>query len=154
MRVILPRRDYLLPRRADVSLMSFAALNLLPELQRAVADQGYTEATPIQVKAIPAVLAGLDLMGCAQTGTGKTAGFTLPILQLLTASKKPAVGKGAIRALVLIPTRELAAQVEESVIKYGKYLNLKSMTMIGGVNINPQINKLKGRVDIDRKSVV
>jgi ATP-dependent RNA helicase RhlE len=117
------------------------------------------------------VLSGRDLMGGAQTGTGKTAGFTLPILQLLTASTKPASGNAPspqsspasgrgsererqssipapIRALVLIPTRELAAQVEESVREYGKYLSLKSMTMIGGVNINPQIKQLHGRVDI------
>jgi ATP-dependent RNA helicase RhlE len=128
--------------------MNFTSLGLSEEILRAVNECGYTEPTPVQAQAIPAVLSGGDLLAGAQTGTGKTAGFTLPILQLLTASKKPAVGKGAIRALVLIPTRELAAQVEESVIKYGKYLNLKSMTMIGGVNINPQINKLKGRVDI------
>src|SRR5476649_190573 len=98
--------------------MSFNELGLRAELLRAVADQGYTEPTPIQAQAIPVVLSGRDLMGGAQTGTGKTAGFTLPILQLLTASAKPAVGKGAIRALVLIPTRELAAQVEESVREY------------------------------------
>jgi ATP-dependent RNA helicase RhlE len=128
--------------------MNFSSLGLSEEILRAVNECGYTEPTPVQAQAIPAVLSGGDLLAGAQTGTGKTAGFTLPILQLLTASKKPAVGKGAIRALVLIPTRELAAQVEESVVKYGKYLNLKSMTMIGGVNINPQINKLKGRVDI------
>ena len=128
--------------------MNFSSLGLSEEILRAVNECGYTEPTPVQAQAIPAVLSGGDLLAGAQTGTGKTAGFTLPILQLLTASKKPAVGKGAIRALVLIPTRELAAQVEESVVKYGKYLHLKSMTMIGGVNINPQINKLKGRVDI------
>ena len=128
--------------------MNFTSLGLSEEILRAVNECGYTEPTPVQAQAIPAVLSGGDLLAGAQTGTGKTAGFTLPILQLLTASKKPAVGKGAIRALVLIPTRELAAQVEESVVKYGKYLHLKSMTMIGGVNINPQINKLKSRVDI------
>jgi ATP-dependent RNA helicase RhlE len=128
--------------------MSFAALGLSEEILRAVTERGYTEPTPIQAQAIPVVLAGRDLMGGAQTGTGKTAGFTLPILQLLTASTKPASGKAPIRALVLIPTRELAAQVEESVRDYGKYLSLKSMTMIGGVNINPQIKQLHGRVDI------
>ncbi len=128
--------------------MSFASLGLSAEILRAVSERGYTEPTPIQAQAIPVVLAGRDLMGGAQTGTGKTAGFTLPILQLLTASTKPATGKAPIRALVLIPTRELAAQVEESVRDYGKYLALKSMTMIGGVNINPQIKQLHGRVDI------
>ncbi len=128
--------------------MSFANLGLSEEILRAVSERGYTEPTPIQAQAIPVVLSGRDLMGGAQTGTGKTAGFTLPILQLLSASAKPATGKAPIRVLVLIPTRELAAQVEESVRDYGKYLKLNSMTMIGGVNINPQIQRLKTRVDI------
>ena len=128
--------------------MTFAALGLSEELVRAVTERGYTEPTPIQAQAIPAVLSGGDLLAGAQTGTGKTAGFTLPILQRLTASAKHTTGKAPIRALVLIPTRELAAQVEESVRDYGKYLKLNSMTMIGGVNINPQINRLKSRVDI------
>ena len=128
--------------------MSFANLGLSEEILRAVSERGYTEPTPIQAQAIPVVLAGRDLMGGAQTGTGKTAGFTLPILQLLSTSAKPTTGKSPIRVLVLIPTRELAAQVEESVREYGKYLKLNSMTMIGGVNINPQIQRLKTRVDI------
>jgi ATP-dependent RNA helicase RhlE len=128
--------------------MSFANLGLSAEILRAVAERGYTEPTPIQAQAIPVVLSGRDLMGGAQTGTGKTAGFTLPILQLLTQSAKPVTGKFPIRVLVLIPTRELAAQVEESVRDYGKYLKLSSMTMIGGVNINPQIQRLRTRVDI------
>jgi len=128
--------------------MSFASLGLSEEILRAVSERGYTEPTPIQAQAIPVVLSGGDLLAGAQTGTGKTAGFTLPILQLLSATAKPSTGKTPIRALVLIPTRELAAQVEESVRDYGKYLKLKSMTMIGGVNINPQIKQLHGRVDI------
>ncbi|MBI5659489.1 MAG: DEAD/DEAH box helicase [Nitrosomonadales bacterium] len=164
--------------------MSFASLGLSEEILRAVSERGYTEPTPIQAQAIPAVLSGGDLLAGAQTGTGKTAGFTLPILQLLSASGKSSAGEkppaqlprtsggskremgqadilskdknsqkqssasAPIRALVLIPTRELAAQVEESVRDYGKYLKLKSMTMIGGVNINPQIRQLHGRVDI------
>ncbi|MEJ1958532.1 MAG: DEAD/DEAH box helicase [Nitrosomonadales bacterium] len=128
--------------------MSFANLGLSEEILRAVSERGYTEPTPIQAQAIPVVLSGRDLMGGAQTGTGKTAGFTLPILQLLSASAKTNSGKAPIRVLVLIPTRELAAQVEESVRDYGKYLKLSSMTMIGGVNINPQIQRLKTRVDI------
>ena len=128
--------------------MTFSALGLSDEIVRAVTERGYTEPTPIQAQAIPVVLAGGDLLAGAQTGTGKTAGFTLPILQRLTASAKPATGKAPIRALVLIPTRELAAQVEESVRDYGKYLKISSMTMIGGVNINPQIARLKTRVDI------
>ena len=128
--------------------MTFAALGLSDELVRAVSERGYTEPTPIQAQAIPAVLSGGDLLAGAQTGTGKTAGFTLPILQRLATSAKPTSGKAPIRVLVLIPTRELAAQVEESVRNYGKYLKFNSMTMIGGVNINPQINRLKSRVDI------
>jgi ATP-dependent RNA helicase RhlE len=126
--------------------MSFASLGLSEELVRAVTERGYTEPTPIQAQAIPVILKGGDLMGGAQTGTGKTAGFTLPLLQRLMA--KPVTGKHFIRALVLTPTRELAAQVEESVRMYGKHLPLKSMMMFGGVNINPQIKQLHGRVDI------
>jgi len=126
--------------------MSFASLGLSAELVRAVTERGYTEPTPIQAQAIPVILKGGDLMGGAQTGTGKTAGFTLPLLQRLMAN--PVTGKSHIRALVLTPTRELAAQVEESVRIYGKYLPLKSMMMFGGVNINPQIKQLHGRVDI------
>jgi len=126
--------------------MSFASLGLSEELVRAVTERGYTEPTPIQAQAIPVILKGGDLMGGAQTGTGKTAGFTLPLLQRL--ADKQVIGKGHIRALVLTPTRELAAQVEESVRIYGKHLPLKSMMMFGGVNINPQIKQLHGRVDI------
>ncbi|TNC99651.1 MAG: ATP-dependent RNA helicase RhlE [Gallionellaceae bacterium] len=126
--------------------MSFASLGLSAEIVRAVTERGYTEPTPIQAQAIPVILKGGDLMGGAQTGTGKTAGFTLPLLQRL--ADKQIIGKGHIRALVLTPTRELAAQVEESVRMYGKHLPLKSMMMFGGVNINPQIKQLHGRVDI------
>ncbi len=126
--------------------MSFASLGLSAEIVRAVTERGYTEPTPIQAQAIPVILKGGDLMGGAQTGTGKTAGFTLPLLQRL--ADKQVIGKGHIRALVLTPTRELAAQVEESVRIYGKHLPLKSMMMFGGVNINPQIKQLHGRVDI------
>jgi ATP-dependent RNA helicase RhlE len=125
--------------------MSFSALGLADNIVRAVTELGYTTPTPIQQQAIPAVLSGGDLLAGAQTGTGKTAGFTLPLLHLL--STKPATGK-KIRALILTPTRELAAQVEESVRDYGKYLPLKSMMMFGGVSINPQIKQLKGQVDI------
>ena len=128
--------------------MSFAALGLSEEIVRAVTERGYTEPTPIQAQAIPVVLSGRDLLAGAQTGTGKTAGFTLPILQRLSTSAKPATGKAPIRVLILAPTRELAAQIEESVREYGKYLKLHSMMMFGGVNINPQIQKLRGRVDI------
>jgi ATP-dependent RNA helicase RhlE len=123
---------------------SFTTLGLAPELLRAVAEQGYTHPTPIQAQAIPVVLAGKDLLAAAQTGTGKTAGFTLPLLQLLH-SRGPS---RAIRALILVPTRELAAQVQESVRVYGKYKPLRSTTIFGGVNINPQIQELRRGVDI------
>jgi len=128
----------------DIST-SFNDLGLVPELLRAIVDQGYTEATPIQLQAIPVVLAGRDLLGAAQTGTGKTAGFTLPLLQLLSA--RPRTGTAA-RCLILTPTRELAAQVEESVTSYGKYLKLKSTVVFGGVGINPQIAEFRRGVDI------
>ena len=129
------------------TLMSFESLGLRADILRAVSELGYTQPTPIQQKAIPAVLAGGDLLAGAQTGTGKTAGFTLPILQLLM-EKPAASGKPVIRVLVLTPTRELAAQVQESISQYGKYLPLKSMVMFGGVGINPQIDKLRRGVDI------
>jgi ATP-dependent RNA helicase RhlE len=126
--------------------MSFAELGLAEPIVRAVTESGYTQPTPIQAQAIPAVLKGGDLLAGAQTGTGKTAGFTLPMLQLLSGGKRPAPRH--IRALVLTPTRELAAQVGESVVSYGKYLNLTSAVIFGGVNINPQIQKLARGVDI------
>jgi ATP-dependent RNA helicase RhlE len=126
---------------------SFAGLALAEPLLRAIADAGYTTPTPIQAQAIPQVLAGGDLLAAAQTGTGKTAGFTLPILHLLSTRSVQARA-GRPRCLILVPTRELAAQVEESVKTYGKYLPLKSMVMFGGVNINPQIAALKSRIDI------
>ena len=130
--------------------MSFASLGLSDDIVRAVTELGYTEPTPIQAQAIPAVLSGRDLLAGAQTGTGKTAGFTLPILHRLSnrQEKGPSAGRPPVRALVLTPTRELAAQVEESVRNYGKYVKLESMTMFGGVSINPQINRLRSRVDI------
>ncbi|HEY0820315.1 MAG TPA: DEAD/DEAH box helicase, partial [Rhizobacter sp.] len=130
--------------------MSFDSLGLAEPLLRAVHEQGYTTPTPIQAQAIPVVLQGGDLLGGAQTGTGKTAGFTLPMLHRLM--QKPAVrdarGRLPIRALVLTPTRELAAQVEESVRNYGKHTKLTSMVMFGGVGMQPQIDKLKKGVDI------
>jgi len=129
--------------------MSFDSLGLSEPLLRAVNELGYTVPTPIQLQAIPAVLNGGDLLAGAQTGTGKTAGFTLPILQRLSEAPAPAAGaKRPVRALILTPTRELAAQVEESVRGYGKYLKLKSTVMFGGVGINPQIDALRRGVDI------
>ncbi|MEO0316348.1 MAG: hypothetical protein RL404_25 [Pseudomonadota bacterium] len=126
--------------------MSFAELGLAEPIVRAVTESGYTQPTPIQAQAIPAVLKGGDLLAGAQTGTGKTAGFTLPVLQLLNGGKRPA--PKSVRALVLTPTRELAAQVEESVRNYGKYLKLSSAVIFGGVNINPQIRLLDRGLDI------
>jgi ATP-dependent RNA helicase RhlE len=128
--------------------MSFESLGLLDTLLRAIKEAGYTDPTPIQAQAIPAVLAGGDLLAGAQTGTGKTAGFTLPLLHQLATDPGVKPGKPVIRALILTPTRELAAQVEESVRTYGKYLPLRSMVMFGGVGMNPQIDALRRGVDI------
>ncbi|HET7794473.1 MAG TPA: DEAD/DEAH box helicase, partial [Rhizobacter sp.] len=130
--------------------MKFTDLGLAEPILRAVHEQGYETPTPIQAQAIPAVLAGGDLMAGAQTGTGKTAGFTLPMLHRLSsaAPQRDARGRIAIRALILTPTRELAAQVEESVRTYGKHLKLQSMAMFGGVGMQPQVDKLKRGVDI------
>ncbi len=127
---------------------SFADLQLAQPLLQAINEEGYTHPTPIQAKAIPQVLAGHDLMAAAQTGTGKTAGFTLPILQQLLAigPGKPLAGRPKV--LILTPTRELAAQVQESVRTYGRHTRITSMVMFGGVNINPQISALKKPVDI------
>lgn len=127
--------------------MLFSDLHLSQPLLKAVHEEGYTHPTPVQEKAIPAILQGRDILAGAQTGTGKTAGFTLPILELL--SKHPRIkGKNPIRVLILTPTRELAAQVGESVKTYGKYLPFKSTVIFGGVGIHPQIQALKNGVDI------
>ena len=127
--------------------MSFSELGLSAELLRAVEQQGYREATPIQQQAIPVVLEGRDILAGAQTGTGKTAGFTLPLLQRLQ-SGPPVNGRRSVRVLILAPTRELAAQVDESVRTYGKHLPFRSVKIFGGVSINPQISKLRKGVDI------
>ncbi len=128
--------------------MSFSQLGLSAELLRAVSDQGYERPTPVQKQAIPVVLDGKDLLAGAQTGTGKTAGFTLPLLQLLNETPASPGAKRMVRALVLTPTRELAAQVHESVVTYGKYLPLRSAVVFGGVGITPQIDRLRKGVDI------
>ena len=128
--------------------MSFEALGLSAELNRAVSEKGYSVPTPIQKQAIPVILEGRDLLGGAQTGTGKTAGFTLPMLQRLMETDKPRKGRRPLRALVLTPTRELAAQVAESVRDYGRYLPLRSTVVFGGVSINPQKMKLIKGVDV------
>jgi ATP-dependent RNA helicase RhlE len=130
--------------------MSFADLGLIPELQRAVTETGYTDPTPIQSKAIPVVLSGIDVMGAAQTGTGKTAGFTLPLIQRLArhANTSTSPARHPVRALVLAPTRELAVQVQESVETYGKYVPLRSICIYGGVDMRAQIDALRRGVEI------
>jgi ATP-dependent RNA helicase RhlE len=126
--------------------MTFNTLGLTDSLLRAVEHTGYTTPTPIQAQAIPAILSGGDVMAAAQTGTGKTAGFVLPMLQQLGPRTRVAPGKA--RALILTPTRELAAQVHESIRTYGKHEGLTSAVVFGGVNINPQLKALKGGVDL------
>ena len=130
--------------------MTFEELGLLPELLKAVSDAGYTEPTPIQAQAIPVVIAGKDVMGGAQTGTGKTAGFVLPLLQRLArhASTSPSPARHPVRALILTPTRELAMQVHESVQTYGKYVPLRDLVVYGGVDIKPQTEALRKGVEI------
>jgi ATP-dependent RNA helicase RhlE len=132
------------------SVPSFAELGLRPEILRAVAESGYTTPTPIQQQAIPVVLAGLDVMGGAQTGTGKTAGFGLPILHKLSqhANSSPSPARHPVRALILTPTRELAIQVEESIKEYGKYTGLRSTVVYGGVDIKQQLPIVRGGVEI------
>ena len=125
--------------------MKFADLGLLPELLRAVEDAGYSEPTPIQAQAIPVILAGRDVMGGAQTGTGKTAGFTLPMLNRIArhANASPSPARHPVRCLILTPTRELAMQVHESVVTYSKHLPLRSVCVYGGVDIKPQTAELR-----------
>jgi ATP-dependent RNA helicase RhlE len=127
--------------------MTFTDLKLVEPLLKAIHDQGYTVPTPVQAQAIPFILEGRDMLAGAQTGTGKTAGFTLPLLQILSEKTLPKSNR-KIRALILTPTRELAAQVHESVKIYGKYLPFKSAVVFGGVGINPQITMLRNGIDI------
>lgn len=133
--------------------MSFNSLGLRDEILSAISEAGYTAPTPIQQQAIPLVLEGRDLMACAQTGTGKTAGFTLPLLQLLSQkspvqSNDKRQNRRPVRALILSPTRELAAQIHDNLRTYSQYLKLRSLVVFGGVSINPQMMKLRGGVDI------
>jgi ATP-dependent RNA helicase RhlE len=130
----------------DASLDTFDALDLIEPLRRAVAAEHYTTPTPIQAQAIPPLLDGRDVLGCAQTGTGKTAAFALPILQHLQA--QPRQGKPVIRALVLTPTRELASQIGESFRVYGQFLKLRHLVIFGGVNQKPQVSALRQGVDV------
>ncbi|MDX8409927.1 MAG: DEAD/DEAH box helicase [Mariprofundales bacterium] len=129
-------------------MQTFENIALSANLQRAVADQGYTKPTPVQAQAIPLILEGHDVMAAAQTGTGKTAAFTLPMLHLLMREHVERAHPRRVRALVLTPTRELAAQVEQSVRNYGKHLPLRSAVIFGGVGANPQISQLRRGVDL------
>jgi ATP-dependent RNA helicase RhlE len=126
--------------------MSFISLGLIEPILRAVSESGYTEPSPIQAQAIPAVLKGSDVLASAQTGTGKTASFVLPILQKI--SDKPRMKNNRARVLIVTPTRELAAQVHESIVQYGRHLPLRSAVVFGGVKINPQMMKLRSGVEI------
>lgn len=126
--------------------MSFTELGLIEPLIRSTTEQGYLEPTPIQQQAIPAILNGRDVLASAQTGTGKTAGFVLPVLQRLV--NQPRAGSNAVKVLVLTPTRELASQVQESIQQYGRHLSLRSTVVFGGVKINPQMMKLRSGVEI------
>ena len=125
--------------------MKFSGLNLIPPILKAAAEAGYEEPSPIQQKAIPPVLAGRDLLGCAQTGTGKTAAFAMPILQRLAAAPAPSGGRPR---LILPPTRELALKIDESFAAYGRHMRLAHCVIFGGVNQNPQVARLKKGVDI------
>jgi ATP-dependent RNA helicase RhlE len=126
--------------------MTFSSLGLSEPILRAIEESKYSTPSPVQIKAIPAVLAGQDVMVAAETGSGKTAGFSLPLLQRLTGGSR--VKSNHIRALVLVPTRELALQIGKSVASYGKHLSLKSGVVYGGVKINPQMMKLRGGIDV------
>ena len=134
----------------ETALQPYSSLSLAEPLKRAVADMGYENMTPIQAQAIPVVLAGQDVMGAAQTGTGKTAAFSLPLLQRLlkheTASVSPA--RHPVRALVLLPTRELAVQVADQVKQYAKYTDLRSAVVFGGMDMKPQVAELRRGVEV------
>lgn len=127
--------------------MTFKELNLIEPIMHAVAEKGYVTPTPIQEQAIPPALEGRDLMGCAQTGTGKTAAFTLPILQLLSARPRTK-GRRPIKALVLTPTRELAIQIDECCRDYARYTDLRHCVIFGGVNQRPQVDALQRGIDL------
>ena len=128
--------------------MSFEKLNLIKPIQKALLNEGYTVPTPIQERAIPVILERKDLLGCAQTGTGKTAAFAIPILQILSAEKESSKSKRIIKCLIVTPTRELAAQISESFNAYGKHTGLRNTVVFGGVSQKPQTNKLRQGVDI------
>jgi len=128
--------------------MTFKSLHIVEPILKAVSEKGYVTPTPIQIQAIPIVLRGKDLLGCAQTGTGKTAAFTIPILQNLYLHKREHKGPVAIKALVITPTRELAIQIDENVTQYGKYTGLRNTVIFGGVKQHAQVRELKKGIDV------
>ena len=128
--------------------MQFTDLGIIKPILNALTDEGYTKPTPIQQQAIPHVLKGKDLLGCAQTGTGKTAAFAIPMLQLLSQNQVQTVGRKPIRALILTPTRELAIQIQDSFKVYGKNLQLRNYVIFGGVNQNPQVDAIRRGIDV------
>lgn len=128
--------------------MNFESLNISLPILRALTEEGYTQPTPIQEQAIPPLLEGRDLLGCAQTGTGKTAAFSIPILQGLSFEQRSFSGRRQIKALILAPTRELAIQIYDCFVSYGKHLGLKSLVIYGGVSQHPQTRGLSGGIDI------
>ncbi|GAB3712411.1 DEAD/DEAH box helicase [Flavobacterium koreense] len=128
--------------------MTFSELNLLKNIQQALTEEGYESPTPIQQQAIPVILEGTDLVGCAQTGTGKTAAFAIPIINMLHRLVGSSAKRKVIRTLVVTPTRELAIQIDESFNTYGKYTNIRSMVIFGGVSQVPQVDQLKKGIDI------
>jgi len=128
--------------------MTFKELHLVEPILRAVSEKGYDTPTPIQQQSIPIVLRGKDLLGCAQTGTGKTAAFTIPILQNLFLHKRDTGGGRAIKALVITPTRELAIQIDENMTMYGKYTGLRNTVIFGGVKQHKQVRALKQGIDL------
>ena len=129
-------------------MTDFTSLGLSEALLRAIDEQGYKTPTPIQQQAIEPILAGKDVLASAQTGTGKTAAFTLPILEKLATSAEKTKGRKPVKALILTPTRELAAQIADNVKAYSRYLPIRSLVVFGGVSINPQMMKLRGGVDV------
>jgi len=134
-------------QKSNLIFMQFTSLNIIEPILKALQEEGYTTPTPIQAQSIPIVLQGTDLLGCAQTGTGKTAAFAIPILQLLSANRGNDK-KRKVRSLIVTPTRELAIQIDESFKAYGRHTGLKSTVIFGGVNQNPQVNALRNGVDI------
>ena len=140
--------DGLLSDIAKTTFMTFKELNITEPILKAIKEKGYTVPTPIQEKAIPAALAKRDILGCAQTGTGKTASFAIPIIQHLQVVSKESVKRQGIKALILTPTRELALQISECIDDYSKYTRVRHGVIFGGVNQRPQVDMLRKGIDI------